>query len=85
MPRGTEHFELAFTMIIPAVPWPPRGPRHCGMPVVALLLWSNYYGIVNLEYKSGIDQSDVDLDWAHVCRQGLGSPRLARCVAPLLL
>ena len=57
-------------MIIPAVPWPPRGPRHCGMPVVALLLRSNstncYYGIVNLEYKSGIDQSDVDLDWAHV-------------------
>ena len=43
------------------------------MPVVALLLRSNstnyYYGIENPEYKSGIDQSDVDLDWAHVCRQ----------------
>jgi hypothetical protein len=28
-------------MIIPACPLQPRGPRHCGMPVVALLLRSN--------------------------------------------
>jgi hypothetical protein len=47
--------------------------------IVACQWWHCCYGVIlelllrnckpGVLYKSGIDQSDVDLDWAHVCRQ----------------